>query len=446
MRALVLGAAVSGLGASKLLTRLGIGHAVYDRDPAALETPAWSGAEAFSGEWKTSALAGVDLVVASPGFSPRSAPLRSAEEAGVPVWSELELAVRHIRRPVAAVTGTNGKTTVVELTAEMLQEAGIDAAAAGNIGRAASEAALEEREALVLEASSFQLTYCYSLAPRAAVLLNVTVDHLDWHGSAEEYRKAKAGIFRRLAPGGLLVYGADDPGAAALADGASVRKAPVYGSGPLPDGGFGAGSDRLELPGGSIPLQDVPATDPAYRSDLAAAGAAAMEMGADFESVARVMRRFRHRPHRRQVVGQGRGVTWINDSKATNPHAALAAVRCYPSVVLIAGGRNKGLDLSPLASLPNVRRLIAVGESGPELLRLAAGRPSAPAGSLEQAVALAGEHAKEGDVVLLSPGCASFDMFGSYQERGAEFTRLVREHLDRSRTGGGGAAEAEAAA
>ena len=440
MRALVLGAAVSGRGASKLLTHLGVEHAVYDRNPAALESSAWSGVEAFSGEWNPAALAGAELVVASPGFSPRSAPVRAAEEAGVPVWSELELAVRHIRRPVAAVTGTNGKTTVVELTAEMLQEAGIDADAAGNIGRAASEAALEDREASVIEASSFQLAYCYSLAPRAAVLINAADDHLDWHGSAEEYRAAKARIFRRLAPGGLLVYGADDPGAAALAAGASVRKAPVYGSGPLPDGGFGAGADRLELPGGGIPLQAVPAADPAYRANLAAAGAAAVEMGADLESVARVVRRFRHRPHRRQVVGRRGGVTWINDSKATNPHAAVAAVRCHPSVVLIAGGRNKGLDLSPLASLPNVRRLIAVGESGPELLRLAAGRPAAAAESLEQAVALAAGFAQPGDAVLLSPGCASFDMFGSYQERGEEFIRLVRARLD------GGGADAEAPA
>ena len=443
MRALVLGAAVSGRAASKLLARLGVEHAVYDRNPAALQSSAWSGVESFGGEWNPAALAGAELVVASPGFSPRSAPIRAAEAAGLPVWSELELAVRHIRRPVAAVTGTNGKTTVVELTAEMLQEAGIDADAAGNIGRAASESALEDREATVLEASSFQLAYCYSLAPKAAVLLNAAADHLDWHGSAEAYRAAKARIFRRLAPGGLLVYGADDPGAAALAAGASVRKAPVYGSGPLPEGGFGAGADRLELPGGGVPLRDVPAADPAYRADLAAAAAAAMEMGADLESAARVVRRFRHRPHRRQVVGQGGGVTWINDSKATNPHAAAAAVRCHPSVVLIAGGRNKGLDLSPLASLPNVRRLIAVGESGPELLRLAAGRPAAPAASLEQAVALAAESAQPGDAVLLSPGCASFDMFGSYQERGEEFIRLVRARLGGAGEGG---ADAEAPA
>ncbi len=438
MKALVLGAAVSGQGASNLLTRLGVEHAVYDRNPAALASLASSGVETFSGDWDPSALAGVDLVVASPGFSPGSDPIRAALAAEIPIWSEVELAVRRLGCPLVAVTGTNGKTTVVEQTTEMLLESGIRAAAAGNIGRTVAEIALDDWDAVVLEVSSFQLVYCHTLAPRVAVLLNVAADHFDWHGSPDDYRAAKAGIFRRLPPDGLLVYGADDPGAAALAAGAPGRKAPIYGSEPLPNGGFGVGPDRLVLPGGSIPLRDVPVVDPAYRIDLAAAAAAAMEMGAGLGPVARVVRRFRHSPHRRKVVGRGGGITWIDDSKATNPHAALAAVRCYPSVVLIAGGRNKGLDLSPLAALPNVRHLIAIGESGPELLSRAPGRSACLAESMEQAVALAGERAVEGDTVLLSPGCSSFDMFGSYQERGAAFARLVREHLGEGRIDGGG--------
>ena len=192
----------------------------------------------------------------------------------------------------------------------------------------------------------------------------------------------------------------------------------------------------MVLPGGSIPLDEIPVMDPAYRVNLTAAAVAAMEMGADLEAVARVMGRFRHRRHRRKVVGEWDGVTWVDDSKATNPHAALAAIRCYPSVVLIAGGRNKGLDLAPLVAPPNVRFLIAIGESGPELLSRASGRPASLAGSMEQAVTMAGERAVEGDTVLLSPGCSSLDMFRSYEERGTVFGRLVQAHIEEARIGG----------
>jgi len=154
--------------------------------------------------------------------------------------------------------------------------------------------------------------------------------------------------------------------------------------------------------------------------------------------VGRVVGRSRYRTHRRKVVGGWAGVTWVDDSKATNPHAASAAIRCYPSVVLIAGGRNKGLDLQPMLVPPNIRVLIGLGESGPDLLSRYAGRPTHLASSMEQAVALAAEHAVSGDTVLLSPGCASFDMFASYAERGEVFGRLVGEHIDKARLVGAG--------
>ena len=436
MRALVLGAAVSGRAASRLLARMDVEHVVYDRCADTLGQLASSGVEAVAGEWERSTLAGIDLVVTSPGFSPCSAPVRAAEKAGIPVWSEVELAIRHLACPVLAVTGTNGKTTVVEQATEMLQESGIGAVAAGNIGRAVSDIALDDWDVAVLEVSSFQLARSYSLAPKVAVVVNVADDHLDWHGSTAAYRAAKARIFRHFTDDNLLVYDAGDPGAAALAAVAPGRKAPIIGSNSAPVEGFGIGQHGMVLPGGSIPLDEIPVMDPAYRVNLTAAAVAAMEMGADLEAVARVMGRFRHRRHRRKVVGEWDGVTWVDDSKATNPHAALAAIRCYPSVVLIAGGRNKGLDLAPLVAPPNVRFLIAIGESGPELLSRASGRPASLAGSMEQAVTMAGERAVEGDTVLLSPGCSSLDMFRSYEERGTVFGRLVQAHIEEARIGG----------
>lgn len=433
MRALVLGAAVSGRAAAALLEREGAQYAVYDERPGALLPLAEEGTETLSGEWRPEWLAGVDLVVASPGFAPHSAPLRSAARAGTEAVSELELAVRKLSCPLAAVTGTNGKTTTAEQAAAMLQEAGIKAEAAGNNGRAAADAALGEWDALVLETSSFQLQYTESLAPRAAVLLNVAPDHLDWHGTLSRYRAAKAKIFARLAPRDPLIYDRDDPGARSLAEGAPGTPVPVTGRGGGPPARGRAG-ERLLLPEGEMPLSQVPVADPAYITDLAAAAAAAQRLGADHQSIVRVIRRFRPGAHRRQAAGSGRGVEWINDSKATNPHAAAAAAASYPSVVLIAGGRNKGLDLRPLTEVPTVRFLIAIGEAAESLLSHS--RPGAAAGadSLEQAVEMAARTAAVGDTVLLSPGCASFDMFASYQERGETFMRLAAEA-----TGAGGA-------
>ena len=431
MRALVLGAAVSGRAACALLEREGAQYAVYDERPGALSPLAAEGAETLSGEWRPEWLAGVDLVVASPGFAPHSAPLRSAARAGTEVVSELELAVRRLSCPLAAVTGTNGKTTTVEQASAMLEEAGFRAAAAGNSGRAAGDAALRKWDSLVLETSSFQLQYSDSLAPRAAAVLNVAPDHLDWHGTFSRYRAAKAKIFARLADGDPLIYDRDDPGARSLAEGAPGLAAPVAGR-EGGEGGWGRAGDRLLLPGGEMPLDEVPVADPAFVTDLTAAAVVAHRLGADHGSIMRVIRRFRPGAHRRQPAGSGRGAEWINDSKATNPHAAAAAAASYPSVVLIAGGRNKGLDLRPLTEVPTVRCLIAIGEAAGEILSHCEPGAATGAASLEEAVEAAARTAMPGDTVLLSPGCASFDMFASYRERGEAFMRLVAETLGRA--------------
>lgn len=433
MRVLILGAGVSGRAAARLLSRLEIPYAVYDRSPGTLASLDAPEARLVAGEWHPRALEGIDLVIASPGFAPDSAPIKAARAERIPVWSEVEFAARRLDCPVIAVTGTNGKTTVVEQATEMLRESGLRSVAAGNIGRAVSDIVLDEWDVVVMEVSSFQLTHTYSLRPEVAVIVNVAADHLDWHGSEAAYRMAKARVFEHFGDQNLLVFDAGDPGAARLAAGAPGRKAPVVGSGRLRAGTYGMARDGLVLPSGTVPLGKTPIIDPAYRVNLAAAAVAAVEMGAGPEAVARVVGRFRHGSHRRKVIGEMDGVTWVDDSKATNPHAAVAAVDSYRSVVLIAGGRNKGLDLAPLAARPNLRALIAIGESGPELLRGAGRYPSALAGSMEQAVAMAGEHAVAGDTVLLSPGCASFDMFRSYEERGVVFARLVRSRIEKAR-------------
>lgn len=436
MRALVLGAGISGQAASRLLTRIGTEHRIYDRRADALED-APTGAETACGEWDPSMLAGVSLVVTSPGFMPHLAPLADARAAGLPIWSEVELAARHLDCPVIAITGTNGKTTVCRQTTEMLQESGIRAVAAGNIGVPVSDVLPGTCEVVVLEISSFQLHYTYSLAPRVSVLMNVADDHVDWHRSLIAYRLAKGRISRHLTDEDLLVHDMGDPGAVAHALGAPGRKAPVTGAEPGPgsEGPFGFSVDGLMLPDGLVPIRDMPDLDYSFRVNLAASAVAAVELGADPSAVASVVSRFRHRHHRRTVVGSLGDVTWVDDSKATNPHAAMAAIRSYPSVVLIAGGVRKGLDLSPLVRAPNVRYMVAIGECGPDLVEMASDLPTALAGSMEEAVRMASDQARAGDTVLLSPGTTGFDMFTCYEHRGNVFIRHVDEYLGRARDG-----------
>jgi UDP-N-acetylmuramoylalanine--D-glutamate ligase len=429
-RVLVLGAGVSGLAAARLARRRDLAVTVYSQDGSqdALE----QGFSIATGGWDPVLLTGVDLVIASPGFPERALPIVEALEWGLPVWSEIEFAWRHLSIPVVAITGTNGKTTVTEATSAMLGASGIDAPATGNIGSALSDHVDGNHEAVVVEVSSFQLRFCETFHPTAAAITNVAVDHLDWHGSEHAYRSAKARIFMNQTADDLLVYDADDEGATALASVAGSELFPVSGR-HLPPGGGGVDAGRLVIGTLTIPIEDLTSEDPTHLVNLASASALALRMGAAPEGVARAATMFSPGAHRRTTVARGDGVTWVNDSKATNPHAALTSIRAHDSVVLIAGGLAKGLDVTPLAREPNVRHLLGVGEAGPALVE-AAGARGHLAGTLERAVEMAGGLAEPGDTVLLAPGCASFDQFSSYVDRGERFSLLAG-----AITGGGAA-------
>jgi UDP-N-acetylmuramoylalanine--D-glutamate ligase len=417
----VLGAAVSGRAAARLANRLGHEVRVYDANPAAAASMTTEVEDVHSGLWVRELLDGIDLVVPSPGIPDHAPPIVDALDSGAIVWSELELATRNLDAPYVAVTGTNGKTTTVTAAADMLRESGLRSCAAGNIGQAVSDVVGEEWDVVVIEASSFQLRLTDAFHPRGAAILNVAPDHLDWHGSFAAYRDAKARIHRRQESEDLLVYDADDPGATEAAAGAGSRVVPMSGIERPPDGW---GRDGKDLVVGSIRVTapDVPA---GFALDLTAAAALAGHMGASQEAVAAVVKRFQPGEHRRALVGAWDEVAWVNDSKATNPHAVVASSSGLEQVVLIAGGRNKGLDLSPITSIAAVRHIVALGEAAEELQALAPDRTvvvSSMAAAIEQADALA----VPGDTVLLAPGCASFDMFDSYEQRGEEFTRIVR--------------------
>lgn len=421
MRVLVLGAAISGSAAARLALQLGHDVVAYDRDAAAAsELPA--AAEAVTGAWERRLLDRADLVVTSPGIPEHAEPIRDALAAQAPLVSELEFAASHLEAPYVAITGTNGKTTVTEATAAMLTAAGLTACAAGNVGRALSDVVLDHWDCVAVEASSFQLRFIDRFHPKAAAILNIAPDHLDWHGSFAAYTAAKARIFENQVGDDVVVFDVDDAVAAGVCARAPSRQVPVSGR-RRPEGGNGPEGESLFV--GRYEFSR-PALDAVWLSDLTVAASLATAVGGSAAGVADVLESFTPASHRRTLVAEAGGVAWVDDSKATNPHAAVAAAGAYPSVVLIAGGRNKGLDLAPLVAVPSVRHVIAIGEAAAELVA-AGGERVTRAPDMQAAVRIAAGMSEVGDTVLLAPGCASFDMFTSYGERGDVFTALVRE-------------------
>lgn len=428
--ALVLGAGVSGMAVARLARETGLGVTIYDSRPTI--EPLLAGFGAVTGQWDHLILRDADLVIASPGFGERSAPIVDALEAGVPIVGEIEFSWPHIDCPMVAITGTNGKTTVTEATSAMLRESGIDAPTAGNIGTPLADFASKAHDLLVVELSSFQLRFTETFHPIAAAVTNVAEDHLDWHGSVFSYRDAKAKVFSNQGPDDLLVFDADDPGAVALTSGASARKYPVSGIRMVPEGG-GVADGLVHALDITIDASTLANDDPTHLFNMGCSAALARFAGASPEGIAAAAAAFAPPPHRRQRVGEWDGVTWVDDSKATNVHSALASIRSFPSVILIAGGLAKGMDISPLPKEPAVKMAIGIGEAGPSVVE-AAGEKGRLAGTMEVAVEMAASAAGPGDTVLLAPGCASFDQFAGYAERGDRFAELARERAGKVRS------------
>ncbi len=430
-RALVIGFGASGRAAAGALLREGAGVRVSEAGPAeGLEVPAeLRGVDLRAGGHRPGDLEGATLVVLSPGVPERAPVVSWAAERGLRVWSELELGARLYRGPIVAVTGTNGKTTTTEIVAAAMRAAGLSAAACGNVGYPFSTAAARGFDALAVECSSFQLRFTESLHPRVSALLNLAPDHLDWHGGFEAYAQAKARVFRLQGEGDVHVGDADDPTAAAVSRGAPCevrwfrQGAPDRGQTGPEDGRVISFSDE-----GRIDLGRPRAGGRAFLVDCAAAAAAGLAFGLPPEAVSRSVSEASPGPHRGTVVAEVRSVRFVDDSKATNPHAVLASLEGRAGVVLIAGGLAKGVDLSPLAGAADrLRAVVAIGEAAPALVRVFHGRaPVERAGSMEAAVATAFELAAPGDEVLLAPGCASMDMFRDYRERGDRFAAAAR--------------------
>ena len=378
----------------------------------------------------------VDAVFPSPGL-PEAHPITMAARAsGVRVLSEFDLARMLDTRPIVAITGTDGKTTVTTLVTRMLEASGVRAIACGNTETPLVAAIGDPRwQVMVVEASSFRLATTERFEPMVAVWLNFAPDHLDAHVSLASYEAAKARIWRDMdVDSGLAVANVDDPVVMANLD-PRLRTVTF--------GGEGSGADAtvrdgmLVLPDGTslLAVAEMSRRFPHDVDNALAASVAAMAAGADPEGIREVLRSFTGLAHRISFVAERDGIRWYDDSKATTPHAALTAVGAFDSVVLLAGGRNKGLDLSVLASaVPPIRAVVAIGEASAEVAEAFAGRcPVAQVETgLDDAVRRARELAEAGDAVVLSPGCTSFDWFESYAQRGDEFARSVNRLLDES--------------
>lgn len=422
MRCLLLGSSLRGLpDAAKTLVSEGHDVSLYDAEhPGVPEGIAAEDVVVLPTAWDPGHLDGIDRVVTSPWFPETAPPLADAIRAGVEIVTEAGFGLERTDVPRVAITGTNGKTTVTEVTTAMLQASGVRAIAAGNIGAPVSSLGPDDAEILVLELSSYQLRFLGSvLDPLAATILNIAPDHLDWHGSMEAYVDAKARIVAEARPETVFAFDPEDPFVAPIAHGAHVRAVPCSGR-TVPEGGNGVDGDHLIVDGHRIATS---ATSETYRYDLVVAATLAFAAGATTEGVASVSETFRRGRHRREVVGTVDGVVFVNDSKATNPHATLAAVPAYDSVILLVGGRNKGVDLAPIGGI-DVKALIAFGEAGPDVAA-AVSRPVTVASGLAAAFSEAVSIATPGDTVLLSPACASFDEFTSYAARGDAFRDLV---------------------
>lgn len=478
LRVAVLGLSVTGFSAADTLAELGAEVLVVTEkaDPEYARLLPVIGADLHVGPLDTvpDALAGFapDVVLASPGFPPSHPLIAWAQESGIPLWGDVELAwrvrdkvVRPDGRPAdwVLITGTNGKTTTTRLAAEMLVAGGLRAVPVGNIGTPVLDAVRDPAgfDVLVVELSSHQLWYLNlqsgpeALSPHAAVCLNLADDHLEWHGSFAAYRDAKAGVYARTRV--ACVYNKADVATREMVEDAEVVEgARAIGfdlgvpgpsdlgvvDGILVDRAFleERATSALELTTvADLAAQGLAA--PHVVSNILAASALARSLGVAPADIHDALDRFRLDPHRIQVVAAHRGVTWVDDSKATNPHAAGSSLAAYPGAVWVVGGLLKGVDVADLvrARGAGTRAAIVIGtERGEIVAAFERHAPTVPLFEVDhtetedvmaRVVELAADVARDGDTVLLAPAAASFDQFASYSDRGERFARAVREWI-----------------
>jgi len=443
-KVLVVGAGRSGLAAVRKLKASGAQVLLTDREaPEKLSgiqelgldkeqlslgrTPQWEEVKA-------------ELIVLSPGVSPKLPFIQEGIDQGAQIWSEVELALREHPALKIGVTGTNGKTTTTTLIGELAKRTGRPTLVAGNIGVALSDQVdkLDEQGIVVAELSSFQLELIDKLRLNVGILLNITPDHLDRHGTIENYLQAKARIFENQRPEDCAILNWDDERVRELGPKLKARVVYFSPTSLLTEGYGMQGEEIVFAEGGKIiPLinrRELQLRGKHNLENVMASIAAARELGLSWQEIAQGLREFKGVEHRQEIVGTFEGILFVNDSKGTNPDAAEKALYAFEEpIVLIAGGKNKGLDFHDFMKVvkKQVKSLVLVGAAAAEMEEAALDvgiTRYRRAGTFEEAVELAIAEAEPGDVVLLSPACTSWDMFKSYEERGEFFKELVRRH------------------
>jgi UDP-N-acetylmuramoylalanine--D-glutamate ligase len=434
-RVVVVGLGASGVAAARLCLRRGARVVANDLKPTdALSADARAlerlGATVVAGGHASAGIEQADVVVLSPGVPPL-AEVAAAAARGAAVWGEIELAVREMIHPapVVAVGGTNGKSTTTSLVGELLAGQGLRAFVGGNLGRPLAADADERFDVVVLEVSSFQMEHVDRFQPHVSALLNVTDDHLDRYAGLEEYATAKGNAFVRQTEKDWAVVPHGDAVCVRQAKRGRARIA-TFGPGGLVDVTDDAVFDRTT--GEGFDRARIPLTGDHNLLNVAAAIACVRPFGVASATIRRVLSEFRGLPHRTSLVAEVRGVRFYDDSKGTNVGATVTALEGLREsrAVLIAGGRDKGGSYAPLvvALVRKARAVVLIGEAAEAIARAVGDSvPVRRAGSMDQAVRVGATLAHEGDAVLLSPACSSFDMFRDYKHRGDEFVRAVRE-------------------
>lgn len=435
----VMGMGVTGRAVAHALIRHDVDVTALDDRPSD-ELLAWSEQHHITVDRPDdidlgAALRGSTALLPAPGLPDHHPIFAAASAAGVGVMSEFDLAAGWDARPAVAVTGTDGKTTVVTLVERMLERSGVHAKAVGNTDMPWVEAIEDPSiEVFVVEASSFRLGHSRRFSPRVGTWLNFGPDHLDAHRDLAAYEAAKASIWANLDDDALAVANRDDAVVARHAGGLSSGTVETFGAGVPPTVVDHGVVDGVLVSGGAelVGVSELARAMPHDVLNGLAAAASAARMGADRSAIVDVLREFDGLEHRVQLVAEIDGVRYVNDSKATTPHAAAAALGAFDSIVLLAGGRNKGLAFDDMLDHSDrIVHVVAIGDAASDIHAAFSPRvPTSVATSMEDAVALAAQIASAGDVVLLSPACASYDWYRSYVHRGEDFARIVRARID----------------
>ncbi|MDO9515724.1 MAG: UDP-N-acetylmuramoyl-L-alanine--D-glutamate ligase [Syntrophales bacterium] len=438
---LVIGLGRTGVATAGLLLERGARVLVADEKPAcelgdAIDALGGEGkVEVGIGQDEVGVLSRTDLIVPSPGVPPFNPLLAEGVRRKIPIISELELAAAYVKKPIIAITGTNGKTTTTTLIGEILAHCGRRVFVGGNIGAPLISYVRggQEDDYVVIEVSSFQLQWVRDFRPFIAMLLNVSCDHLDYHGSIEEYRSVKERIFARQGSGDLAILNADDPASADFAKRLPAEHVTCFSSSSTLERGIFIDGEFLRYSGAEIdeqyPIGQIQLRGVHNLENVMAAVLAARMCGCRPGEIIDVLKSFAGIAHRIEFAGRVDGVEYYDDSKGTNVDAVYRALESFPGpVVLLLGGRYKGGDFGILAKLlrGRVRALIIFGEAADVIEAMIGGIVKTEhAGNLKEAVGMARDNASAGDTVLLSPGCSSFDEFKNYEERGAVFKGMV---------------------